>query len=91
MVCFLVREFDVRYRDKGKKARALPLDPGAIAFENRQRPLQLTSANKEQLTKVFASFFKKKHFFLFFFEKKNQKTFVNLAFFRVEASGSFRG
>jgi hypothetical protein len=28
--------------------------------------------NKTELTKVFASFFKKK----FFFEKKNQKTFV---------------
>jgi hypothetical protein len=37
------------------------------------------SAGREQLTKVFASFFKKKDFFLFFFEKKNQKTFVNLA------------
>jgi hypothetical protein len=34
------------------------------------------SSDKEQLTKVFASFFKKKSFFLFFFEKKNQKTFI---------------
>jgi len=30
-----------------------------------------------QLTKVFASFFKKKCFLLFSFEKKNQKTFVH--------------
>jgi hypothetical protein len=43
----------------------------------RLRPM---SSNKKQLTKVFASFFKKKCFFVFFFEKKNQKTFIYLAF-----------
>jgi hypothetical protein len=37
--------------------------PRAIAYENSQRRSQPTSSNKEQLTKVFASFFKKKCFF----------------------------
>jgi hypothetical protein len=55
----------------------------AIAFENPERRSQPTPSSKQQLTKVFASFFKKKCFFLFFFEKKNQKTFIPL----VLASG----
>jgi len=52
----------------------------AIAYENSQCRLLPTASNKEQLTKVFASFFKKKRFLLFFFEKKNQKTFTYWAF-----------
>jgi iron complex outermembrane receptor protein len=56
---------------KARRARA-------IALQNPERRLPSTSPNTEQLTKVFASFFKEKPFFLFFFEKKNQKTFVHL-------------
>jgi len=47
--------------------------PAALALIWRLRGDDL------KLTKVFASFFKKKCFFLFFFEKKNQKTFVHFA------------
>jgi hypothetical protein len=52
----------------------------AIARKYPERRPPSMSPKNEQLTKVFASFFKKKRFFLFFFEKKNQKTFVHLAF-----------
>jgi hypothetical protein len=44
----------------------------------RTKPLRIPGVvpqNKGKLTKVFASFFKKK----FFFEKKNQTTFIHLA------------
>jgi hypothetical protein len=41
--------------------------------------LRPAAGGRNQLAKVFASFFKKKRCLLFFFEKKNQKAFVHFS------------
>jgi hypothetical protein len=50
--------------------------PGAPTGRSRLQGGLRAARARNQVPKVFASFFKKNCFLLFFFEKKNQKTFV---------------